>query len=248
MVSREPAVVEGLGESVSLLVMIPTRSRPEQCKRLIESFDKTTDDADLLFLTDADDDSYEGMDWKGHACIVTDPRPTMVQKLNSAAMQFIDDYDRMAWYADDNEFVTPHWDTLMQKTMDEMGGSGWVYSWDHRRYDIPETWMVSTDIVREMGWFANPLMNLYYVADSIAIISKRASLLRFCREADIPHHHYEVDPDVKRDETYQEHERLFGARDQITWQAWSSSNQVAALVSRLRRKFNPDVKWLLGKV
>lgn len=233
---------------MSLLVMIPTRGRPEQCKNLIESFDKNTDNADLVFLTDADDESYKDFDWQGHACLVTDPRPTMVQKLNSAAYKFLDDYDVMAWYADDNEFVTPHWDTLMLNTLDEMGGSGWVYSWDHRRTDIPETWMVSTDIVREMGWYANPLMSMYFVADSIAIIAKRASLLRFCKEADIPHHHYEVDPNVKRDATYQSSEMLYGRNDQLTWQAWSQSNQVAALVSRLRRKFNPDVKWVVGKV
>jgi len=228
--------------------MIPTRGRPEQCARLIESFEKTTDDADLLFLTDADDHSYDDMDWKGHACIITDPRPTVVQKLNNAALQFIDDYDRMVWYADDNEFVTPHWDTLMQKTLDEMGGSGWVYSYDHRRTDIPETWMVSSDITRELGWFANPVLSLYYVADSIAVLGKRASLLRFCREAEVPHHHYEVDPDTKYDDTYKEHEMLFGKRDFTIYQAWASSSQVSVLVSRLRAKFNPDVKWVLGKV
>lgn len=233
---------------MSLLVLIPTRSRPEQCARLIESFDKTTDNADLLFLTDVDDDSYKDMDWKGHACMMSDPRPTVVQKLNNAAMQFIDDYDRMVWYADDNEFVTPHWDTLMQKTLDEMGGTGWVYSYDHRRTDIPETWMVSSDITRELGWFANPLLSLYYIADSIGVLGRRSSLLRFCREAEVPHHHYEVDPETKYDNTYREAEQRFGKNDLLNYQAWVTSTQVSTTVSVLRRKFNPDVKWILGKV
>lgn len=233
---------------MSLLTIIPTRGRPEQCAQLIESFEKTTDDADLLFVIDSDDDSYEGFDWRGHACVVTGVWPSMVEKLNLVAAAFVNDYDRMVWYADDNEFVTPHWDTLMQKTLDDMGGSGWVYSWDHRRTDIPETWMVSTDIVRELGWFANPAMHMYFVADSISLLGKRTSLLRFCKEVEIPHHHYEVDPDVEHDVTYQRSEQRFGLHDQMAWVSWSSSNQVAALVSRLRRKFNPDVKWLLGKV
>jgi hypothetical protein len=238
-------VAEGL--KLSLLTIIPTRSRPEQCARLIESFDKTADDADLLFVVDPDDDSYEGMDWKGHATVLLDPRGTMVEKLNFVATQLIDDYDRMVWYADDNEFITPHWDTLMQRTLDEMGGSGWVYSYDHRRTDIPETWMVSTDIVREMGWLANPVLSQYYVADSIAVIAKRASLLRFCKEAEVPHHHYDVDPAVTRDETYQMAERNFGPRDQATFMMWKDSTQVAAVVSVLRRKFNPDVRWVCSR-
>lgn len=232
---------------MSLLTIIPTRGRPEQCARLIESFDKTTDNADLLFVVDPDDPSYEGMDWKGHATVLLDPRGTMVEKLNFVAMQLLDDYDRMVWYADDNEFITPHWDTLMQATLDAMGGSGWVYSYDHRRTDIPETWMVSTDVVREMGWLANPLMSQYFVADSIGVIARRASLIRFCKEAEVPHHHYDNDPSVTRDETYQVAERNFGPADQVAYYRWRDSTEVAALVSRLRRNFNPDVQWVCSR-
>lgn len=236
------------GVLVSLLTIIPTRHRPEQCARLIESFDKTTDNADLLFVVDPDDDSYDDMDWKGHTVVTLSPRGTMCQKLNFAAARFIDDYDRMVWYADDNEFITPHWDTLMQNTLDDMGGSGWVYSFDKRRTDIPETWMVSTDVVRELGWFANPVLNQYYVADSIAVLAKRSSLLRFCKEAVVEHHHYENDSSVVRDETYAEAEQLFGQADSMNFKAWVVSTQVSATISRLRRKFNPDVKWVREKV
>jgi hypothetical protein len=233
---------------VSLLCIIPTRSRPEQCKRLIESFDVNTDNADLLFVVDPDDRSYDDMDWKGHTTVTLDPRGTMVQKLNFAAGSFIDDYDQMVWYADDNEFITPHWDSLMLKTLADMGGSGWVYSYDKRRTDIPETWLASTDLIRELGWFANPILSQYYVADSVAVLGKRTSLLQFCREATVEHHHYSVDESAVRDETYREAEQMFGPADYANYQAWSGSNQVATVVSRLRRKFNPDVRWILGKV
>jgi hypothetical protein len=233
---------------VSLLTIVPTRGRPEQCARLIESFDKTTDNADLLFVVDPDDNSYDNMDWKGHSVISMDPRGTMVQKLNHAAVSFIDDYDQMVWYADDNEFVSPHWDTLMLDTLKDMGGSGWVYSFDNRRTDIPETWLVSTDIVKEVGWFANPVLNMYYVADSIAVLAKRASLLRFCPQAVVVHHHYTVDKSVVHDETYQRAEQLWGPQDAASYQGWAGGPQVAALVSRVRRNFNPDCSWVLSKI
>lgn len=233
---------------MSLLCIIPTRSRPEQCERLIKSFDAMTDNADLLFVVDPDDDSYDGMDWKGHAVVTLDPRGTMVQKLNHAAEMFLDDYDQMVWYADDNEFMTPHWDTLMLDELRDMGGSGWVYSFDGRRADIPETWLVSTDIVRELGWFANPILNQYYVADCTGSLGRRTSLMRFARNVLVLHHHYEVDPETKHDATYKDAEQMFGRADLVSYQSWVGSNQVAAVVSRLRRKFNPDVKWVLGKV
>lgn len=233
---------------MSLLTIIPTRGRPEKVTALIKSFNDKTDGADLLFVIDPDDPSMEDFDFQGHSAMVLDPRGSMVQKLNYAAGKFLDDYDRMVWYADDNEFVTDHWDTLMEKTLDEMGGSGWVYSYDHRRTDIPETWMVSTDVVRELGWFANPALNMYYVADSINVLARRSSLLRFCRDVEVVHHHYDVDPEAKRDAVNEFSESTFGKVDYMTYQAWVASNQVAVLVSRLRRKFNPDIQWILGKV
>ena len=110
---------------MSLLTIVPTRGRPEKVTALIKSFNDKTDGADLLFVIDPDDPSMEDFDFQGHSAMVLDPRGSMVQKLNYAAGKFLDDYDRMVWYADDNEFVTDHWDTLMGKTLDEMGGSGW---------------------------------------------------------------------------------------------------------------------------
>lgn len=234
---------------MSLLTIIPTRGRPVQCTRLIESYDRTTDNADLVFVVDPDDDSYDGFDWKGHTVITLDPRGTMVEKLNHAAGTFLNDYDQMVWYADDNEFLTPHWDTLMLKTLnDELHGSGWVYSFDNRRMDIPETWLASTDVVKTMGWFALPTLKQYYVADALSLLARRADLIRFCREVNVTHHHYTVDPSQPHDETYQEAERNFGPVDAQNFNIWRASNALASSVSILRRNFNPDVKWLLSKV
>lgn len=234
---------------MSLLTIIPTRGRPTQCERLIESYDKNTDNADLLFVIDPDDDSYDGFDWKGHTVVTLDPRGTMVEKLNHAAGMFINDYDQMVWYADDNEFMTPHWDTLMVKKLnDELNGTGWVYSFDNRRTDIPETWMASTDVVKALNWFALPSLNQYYVADSLSLLAKRADLIRFCPEVTVTHHHYTVDANQAHDETYLVAERNYGQVDLQTFRAWASSNALASSVSLLRRNFNPDVKWVLTQV
>src|SRR5215469_17060007 len=165
-------MAEELRSIVSLLCIIPTRQRPDKVRRLIESFDKNTDKAELLFVTDPDDDSYDGFDWAGHATVKLEPRGTMVEKLNHAAVMFADDYDQFVWYADDNEFITPHWDTLMLDTLKEMGGSGWVYSFDRRRSDIPETWLVSADVMKMLGWLAPPWLNMYYVADTVNVLAR----------------------------------------------------------------------------
>lgn len=234
---------------MSMLVIVPTRTRPEQCAGLIDSFEKTTDNARLLFVTDGDDDSYDQMDWKGHEMAVMDPRGTLVEKLNQTVGELIDDgEDPIMWLGDDHVFVTEHWDTLMLEALRDLGGSGWVYPNDKRRADVPETWLVTRDVIRTLQWYANPYLKHYYIDNTIAVLGKRSGLLRYCPDIIIEHHHYSVDASVEPDALYRSTERLFGERDLKAFQEWQGSTQVAMEVSRLRRKFNPDVQWILGKV
>lgn len=233
---------------MSLLVIVPTRLRAEQCTRLMESFEQTADDAELLFVTDDDDDSYEEMDWRGHAHIEMSPRGTTVEKLNATVVGMGAEYEHLMWTGNDHVFVTPHWDTMMLKALTELGGSGWVYPNNGRRADIPETWLVSSDVVRLLNWFAYPALNHYYIDNVIGDLGKRSGLMKYCPDVIIEHKHYQVDREVEHDALYREAEEKFADADIKTFHAWRGGMDAAVAVSRLRRTFNPDVKWLLGKV
>lgn len=233
---------------MSLLVIVPTRSRPAQCERLIESFEKNTGNADLLFVTDGDDDSYKEFDFRGHVEVVQDPRGSLVQKLNHTADAVVNDYDQLMWVGDDHTFDSPNWDAEMLKTLRSLGGSGWVYPDDKRRKDVPEIWMVSSDIVKELGWFANPMLYHYYIDNVIADLGKRTDMLRWCPNAVVTHHHYAVDKTTVRDELYISTEEKYGQLDLVAYQAWRNGHLLGAEVSRLRKKFHPDVSWVLGRV
>lgn len=233
---------------MSLLLIVPTRGRPANCKRLIQSFRKTADNADMIFVTDADDDSYEEFDWKGYKVAQLDPRPNLVQKLNMAASNVIDDYDYLMWTGDDHVFTTKHWDTLMLDVMKDMGGHGWVYPENGRRADVPETWMVSSELTRELGYFAMPALRHFYIDNCIAELGRRTSLIRYARDVKIEHRHYSIDNSVKYDETYREAERNFAKADLAVFNQWRNGPEIAAQVSMLRRKFSPDVAWVLSRL
>ena len=146
-----------------LLVMVPTRGRRAQCERLLEAFTATASpDTDLLFITDPDDESYEGMDWRAAGLAVLEPREYLTGKLNKTAMAMADLYPVLMWLGDDCVPETPGWDQIMLATLAELGGSGWVYPDDKRRNDVPEHYMVSSDVVKTLGWFANPAVQHYY--------------------------------------------------------------------------------------
>ena len=237
-----------------LLVMVPTRGRRANCERLLASFNKTATCADLMFIVDGDDDAYEGFDWGTAVCATLDPRQYLTGKLNATAMPMADLYRVLMWAGDDHVFRPPHeeggpaWDRAMLDLLDgEMGGTGWVYPDDKRRHDVPEIWMVSSDVVTELGWFANPAVQHFYNDNSIAELGKRTGLIRYCPKAVIPHEHYSVNPETPRDEVYQSTEELFGASDLKAFQEWHASTMPYE-VARLRRRFSRDVSWVLSRV
>jgi hypothetical protein len=236
------------GKRMTVLVIVPIRKRPQLLEHFIDTFEATAQNSDLIFVRDGDDDSYDGFDFRGHGVVEIDPRATVVQKLNETAKNMIDNYDHFIGFGDDCEFVTKGWDVKLVSALNDMGGSGWVYANNGRRTDIPEAWLVSADVVKFLGWYAYPHLCHYYVDNVISDLGKRSDLIRFVPDVSIPHHHYSVPGGVPKDELYSEAEQLFGQRDLQTYQQWRGGNLCAADVSRLRREFNPDVKWILTKV
>lgn len=233
----------------SLLVMVPTRGRRALAERCLKSFTETRalDSTEILFISDPDDDSYDGMDWGIATHVVLDPREYVTGKLNKTAAVMADGYDALMHTGDDNVFVTPGWDAVMLGTLDAMGGSGWVYPDNKRRADVPEMWLCSSDIVQALGWFLCPALQMYYVDNVVAETGKRAGLIRFCPEAVIEHRHYSVDPSAAHDATYREAEDKFGAADLAAFQQWRAT-QLPMDVAMLRREFSPDLAWVLSKV
>lgn len=233
----------------TLLVIVPTRSRPAQCARLLDSFRATTrsGQTEILFITDGDDDSYDEMDWGDAAHAAITPRAYLTAKLNTAGLAHAPLYDTLMFCGDDHVFLTPGWDEILLAELARMGGTGWVYPEDGRRADIPEIWLASSDLVQELGWLAPPWQAHFYCDNVIADLGVHAGLIRYVPEAVIEHRHYSVCEQTEHDSLYSETEEKFGASDLEAFRGWRAG-AFTAQVAQLRRAFNPDVRWLLASV
>ena len=232
---------------MKLLVIIPVRGRRVNAERVLKSFTETADHADLIFVSDPDDqETYENMDWGNAQHIVTEERLPVIPKLNYA-WAAMEGYDAYMCTGDDNVFITPHWDTILLKTLEELGGTGWVYPDDRRRNDIPENWLASADVTAELGWFAPPQVNMYFPDNIIAELGRRAGLISFCPEAVVEHHHYSVDDTVVRDDVYLNAEKTWGDVDREAFLEWQQ-NVMPLQVAQLRRRFNKDIEWLFSRI
>ena len=83
--------------------------------------------------------------------------------------------------------------------------------------------MVSSDVVKALGWFANPMLDHFYLDNSIAELGKRAGLIRWCPQAVVEHLHYSVCAETEHDALYQSTEEKFGESDLAAFHEWRSS-------------------------
>ena len=235
--------------SGSLLVIVPTRGRRANCERLLESFRETASPGtDLLFISDPDDqDTYDGTDWGDALHAVMEPRGSYITKLNHGWQVFAGDYGAYMCLGDSNVAVTPGWDAILLKALEDLGGNGWVYPENGRRRDVPEHWLASASITEALGWFAPPYTGMYYGDNIVGELGKRAGLIRYVPQAVVEHRHYTVDPDTGYDATYKDAEATWGAPDHAAFQEWRA-DRCANEVSVLRRHFSPDVAWVLSRV
>jgi hypothetical protein len=234
----------------SLLVMVPTRGRRAQCERLLKSFQENTvrDTTKILFITDADDqETYDGMDWGEAEHGILEPRDCLTGKLNRTADAYMNQYDALMFLGDDHVIMTSGWDDVMLTELEHMGGTGMLYPDDKRRQDIPEIIMISSDIVKLMGQFAEATLHHYYIDNAWGDLGKRSGMLRWVPRVLVEHRHYSVAKDTEYDNTYKETEKTWGDTDLKAFQYYRAS-MLALQVSVLRRFFNPDIKWVTERV
>lgn len=220
-----------------LLVLLPTRGRRDRALQCAESFTKTSVDAEMLVITDIDDHSYDGIFWPDRVRTCVIPQQRLVPKLNEIAPEQAPHYKAVFFVGDDCVFETIGWDIIMMTYLRGMGGTGILYADDKRRSDIPEHWLVSSNIIKALGWFAEPSLKHYWTDNVWGDIGSQTGTLKLCSDVVISHHHYQNDYLVPRDETYRLSETS-GNEDAQAYQVWRSnkmSADVAAVIELLQQ-------------
>lgn len=108
-----------------LVIITPSRGRPENIRALIESMKETETTADLCVVVDSDDEKlkeYQAI--QGVAYLLTFAREGkgMAKPLNKAANFLLDNYRNFAFLGDDHRPRTEHWDRHIVAKLDDVGG------------------------------------------------------------------------------------------------------------------------------
>lgn len=149
-----------------LLVIIPTRGRPQAVPALVQAWNDTGATADLLFAVDTDDPELAGykaeaakLKGDGRFRFVYGKRLRLCGTLNQQAVKAAKRYRYLAFMGDDHRprAAAMPWDARIRECLS--GGPGIVYGNDLLQGEAMATAVAMTsDIVDTLGYMAPPAL------------------------------------------------------------------------------------------
>lgn len=224
-----------------LVVIVPSRGRPEAAAALIQAFGATRTVARLVFAIDEDDprrEEYYALVGAPQSTVDTGGAPaTMVRALNASAVSraMADDPPfAIGFMGDDHMPRTVGWDERYLDALREMG-TGIVYGNDllqgHR---LPTQCAMTADIVRELGYMAPPALKHLYVDNFWRDLGKGAGCLRYLPDVTVEHRH-PLAGKASWDEGYERvNSPEMGEHDRIAYEAYVAGGGLDADVAKVR--------------
>jgi hypothetical protein len=203
-----------------LAVLVPSRGRPANVSRLIEACEKTCRaDTILHFGFDQDDPELAANSMAAATGSVgwsTMPRMGLGHWTNylSAA------HEDIRWQASIGDDMVPLTDGWDERLCEAAGTAGMAYPDDRRRTDLPEAIVMSTSLIRALGWFCEPSLHHWYVDAVWRDLGHAAGCLRYLPDVVVEHRHPNVPGSGARpDATYGDAAAGFAA-DMAAYQKW----------------------------
>jgi hypothetical protein len=229
-----------------LVVITPSRGRPQALNELAWAVGQTTDSrVKVLALVDDDDpqrDNYQRIErtfgMPGTLTIQYGPRDTLTGWTNKAATQLLKDSDPPRYLAslgDDHRPRTPNWDRRLIEAIEGIGGSGIAYGNDLMHgQNLPTSWVVSADIVQAVGWMMLPTCDHLFVDNAVLELGRAAGRIAYRPDVVIEHLH-PLAGKGKWDSSYQESNApgRYDA-DGTAFAAWKATG-LAADVEKIRQ-------------
>lgn len=177
-----------------LLIIVPSRGRPENIDRLAKAFAGTTC---VELLVAIDDDDPEAAEYRrvainhGALWLVRDIRRRLVGTLNHiATAEAAKSYRYVGFMGDDHLPRTPGWDVEYIRALDQVGPGGIVYGDDKiQGPNLPTHVAMDRRIVDVLGYMAPPCL-VHMCADNFwRDLGDQLGTLRYLPDVVVEHLH-----------------------------------------------------------
>jgi hypothetical protein len=214
-----------------MLVLLPSRGRPEKTKNFYELFKRNSVASDICFGLDEDD--YDSYAPEENVIYSINKNMRLCPKLNVMANQFVDKYKYICFIGDDVQINTYGWDAqLLEPLKTQIGIS---YGNDHYHGEwLPNTFVVNSEIIKALGWFVPPVLNHFYMDNFYKDLGTELGILHYFPDVNLEHRHHTVGKS-ELDETYkipgglEEDEIRYNRYKELDFQ--SDVNKIRSLIS-----------------
>lgn len=174
-----------------ILTVMPSRGRPHECKKALDSFLATSSQSDISILIDENDPTlslYREFD-PFHKYLVPSPQNTITHKMN-AIVRLNPPYKYYHITNDDVVYHTDGWDKIFMHLL-ELYGGGIIYGNDlFQQSNLPTFPFISGEIVNKLGWIQMPNLNRYCGDLIWKVLADNARCLYYLGHVIIEHNHY----------------------------------------------------------
>lgn len=218
-----------------LLVMVPSRGRPENIRRLVENWPT---DVDLLVAVDDDDpklSEYQDIP-NGIRYLVTGPRLRLGPTLNAICGAPAILYKYVGFMGDDHLPRTPDWHVRVIEELERLQ-AGFVYGNDLLQGErLPTAVFMTSNIIQTLGKMVPKELVHMYLDDAWLAWGKGMNSITYLPDVVIEHIH-PVANKTQRDIGYDEADSFMN-QDRENWQKYISTGQLEEDIVRLERLKN----------
>lgn len=240
-------------EQLRLAVIVPTRGRPENIRKVIAAWDATDawESADLILAVDADDPESVGyqliiLGRQEVSSYLIDQWQPMVPKLNRAAVAAAETrkYFAIGFAGDDHLPRSIGWAQYYLAALWEMR-TGMVYGDDgYQGRKLSTEWAITADVVRELGRMVPASVDHLYCDNAMMDLFGGAGALRYMGdEVQIEHMHPvagKADPDEQYAKVNSRVQYNADGRAYQNWKKLDLPNQIQT-IRKLRGEVAPVV-------
>lgn len=228
-----------------LLVLVPTRGRPQSAVRMVEAWEKTdTMNARLTFVTDDDDPELEAYRTlategviKGLVTLPAPGVPGITIPLNRAATIFQDTAKVIGFMGDDHAPRTTGWEDRVIEAADTCCPRV-VYGNDlFQGAALPTAAFVPSRMIRAMGFMSPPVLRHLYVDNFWLQLGRDLGGLRYLPEVVIEHLHPAAGKAPMDDRYRAVNARAVDDADRAAFEAYMGSPAYGDVLSRIREEY-----------
>jgi hypothetical protein len=226
-----------------LLVIVPTRGRPQNAARLVNAFKETDSlNAELVFVADQDDPELPAYHTAAPRLLIHRGQggQGMVSALNWAAGLYTDIYDHLGFMGDDHLPRTAGWDAHVLGALDTLEPRV-VYGNDLLQgAALPTAAFLPSRLVRALGYMAPPCLRHLYVDNFWLELGQALGGLRYLPDVVIEHIH----PAAGKTPMDERYSVVNAAEATLTdcrvWRDFRSGEGFATALRRVRAEYGSD--------